>query len=244
MKKIKTFNKLLSSLTLLTPLVGIGFNSEYQNTQKIITENNSSLNNYFSTNAAPVQMGDIYVNLDETGKIIKSYASGEGSLVISSEITKIEVNSFSQNKNITAIDLSQATSLTSIGYYAFENCTNMTGSLILPDSLIYIGEKAFNGCTALTIDLVIPSSVKSIGNNSFTGINITSLDISQARSLTTIGNSAFSSCVNITGDITIPSSVTSIGDSAFYRTGITSLNLSNATSLADIGPNAFYFAQT
>ena len=59
MKKIKTLNKLLSSLTLLSPLVGVGFNSQYQNTQKIITENNNTLNDYFSINAEPVQMGDI-----------------------------------------------------------------------------------------------------------------------------------------------------------------------------------------
>ena len=67
MKKIKTLNKLLNSLTLLSPLSGIGFNNQYQNTQKVITENINALNNYFSTNAQPVQMGDIYVNLDDTG---------------------------------------------------------------------------------------------------------------------------------------------------------------------------------
>ena len=34
MKKIETLNKLLSSLTLLSPLAGVGFNNQYQNTQK------------------------------------------------------------------------------------------------------------------------------------------------------------------------------------------------------------------
>ena len=60
MKKIKTINKLLSSLTLLSPLSGIGFNNQYQNTQKVLTGNsNNSSNNYVRTNAEPVRMGDI-----------------------------------------------------------------------------------------------------------------------------------------------------------------------------------------
>ena len=94
MKKIKTINKLLSSLTLLSPLSGIGFNSQYQSTQKVITEDfKNSLNSFTSSNAE-TKMGDIYVNLDETGKIIQSYASGTGSLVIPDYVTQIANDAF------------------------------------------------------------------------------------------------------------------------------------------------------
>ena len=113
MKKIKTFNKLLSSLTLLSPLSGIGFNNQYQNTQKVITENNSILNSYFNSVGDQRTMGDITVTVD--GTKITGYVTGTGNLVVDSDITEIQTDSFSQNENFTALDLSQATSLTTIG---------------------------------------------------------------------------------------------------------------------------------
>ena len=131
MKKIKTINKLISSLTLLSPLVGIGFNNQYQNTQNVITENtNDSLSNYVmnKANAEPVQMGDIYVNLDDTGKIIQSYASGEGELVVPNYITEVADQAFNPGTHseaygkISSLDLTNATSLTTIGNEAFMSC--------------------------------------------------------------------------------------------------------------------------
>ena len=312
MKKVKTLNKLLSSLTLLSPLAGIGFNNQYKNTQKVITENSKVLNNNFYSNAAPVQMGDIYVNLDETGKIIQSYASGTGSLVIADYITQIADNAFNYctnlsgdlvvpsnletiginafwGTNFTSLDLSQATSLTTIGNYAFKSCSNLSGELFIPSSLTSIGDDVF-GKTKLTSfnvdqsntayssatnlglnakvlisgtdglwkddsvtvaglalgDIVIPSSVTSIRDSAFSNTSITSLDLSQATSLTTIQGDgthgergAFSNCQNLSGDLVIPSSVTSIGAYAFNKTKITSLDLSQATSLTTIRQNAF-----
>ena len=55
--------------------------------------------------------------------------------------------------------------VTSIGQYAFENCSNLT-SIDLPESLTSIGRSAFQSCTSLTsIDL--PESLTKIGNNAF-----------------------------------------------------------------------------
>ncbi len=120
MKKIKTFNKLLSSLTLLSPLSGIGFNSQYQNTQKVITENCFSFNNYTNLNAEPVQMGDIWVTVNDSDPtIITGYSSGDGDFIINENITQIGTNSFSDKKNITSLDLSHATNLTSIFFWVF-----------------------------------------------------------------------------------------------------------------------------
>ena len=234
MKKIKTINKLLSSLTLLSPLAGIGFNNQYQNTQKVITENfKNSLNSFTSSNTE-TQMGDIYVNLDETGKIIQSYASGKGDLVIPDYVTQIANNAFYSNQNISSLDLSQATSLTSIGDSAFYSCIKLSGNIILPDSLTTISDFVFSKCPNLTGNLVIPSSVTSIGNQAFRDTDITSLDLSQATSLITIGEYAFNSCKNLTGDLVIPSSVTNIGASAFF--GVT---LDNLYFLSETPPTSF-----
>ena len=79
-------------------------------------------------------------------------------------------------------------SVTSIGNYAFYDCTGLT-SITIPDSVTHIGDYAFSYCTGLTSVI--------IGNN-----------------VTSIGGGAFRDCTGLTS-ITIPDSVTSIGFSAF-----------------------------
>ena len=244
MKKIKTINKLLSSLTLLSPLLGIGFNSQYQSTQKVITENsNNSLINYVANQTnEQKQMGDITVTIEGTTITGFVSSSGEGKLIVDSDITKIADNAFDTNTNITSVDLSQATSLTTIGKSAFSECDNLKGDLVIPSNVTSIGEAAFNFtiitsldlsqatrlttigretfsfCEYLTGNITIPSSVTVVGQYAFNGTNITSLDLSQATSLTTIENYAFSSIINnITEDLVIPSSVTNIGTKVFLN---------------------------
>ncbi len=192
MKKIKTLNKLLSSLTLLSPLSGVGFNNQYQNTQNVITKSsNNSLTNYVvnQTNEQR-KMGDVTVNV--SGTQITSYAAGSGTLKVDSDITLIGAESFYENNNIHSLDLSKATSLTKIDYMSFACCSNLTGDLVIPSSVTSIGQQAF-----------------------YTTTNITSLDLSKATSLTSIGDNAFSNCSNLTGDLVIPSNLSNIGDRAF-----------------------------
>ena len=108
-------------------------------------------------------------------------------------------------------------SVTSIGWYAFDDCSSLT-SITIPNSVTSIGSEAFSGCTSLT-NITIPDSVMSIGYEAFIGCtsltNITILD-----SVTEIGWYAFSGCTSLT-NITIPDSVMSIGYEAFI--GCTSL---------------------
>ena len=133
MKKIKTINKLLSSLTLLSPLAGIGFNNQYQDTQKVITENDSAPNGYFNLVGDQRLMGEITVTVE--GTAITGYVSGEGNLVVDSDITEIRGGAFSANKNITSLDLTQATSLTTIRRYAFSTCSGLNDTnLIFPST--------------------------------------------------------------------------------------------------------------
>ncbi len=125
-------------------------------------------------------------------------------------------------------------SVTSIGKYAFQNCSGLT-SVTIPNSVTSIGEYAFYNCSGLT-SVTIPNSVTSIGYNAFADCSgLTSVTI--PNSVTSIGSSAFSSCSKLTS-VTIPNSVTSIGRFTFERcSGLTSVTIPN--SVTSIGEFAF-----
>ena len=125
-------------------------------------------------------------------------------------------------------------SVTSIGEYAFRNCSDLT-SVVIPNSVTYIGDYAFARCSGLT-SVVIPNSVTSIGDYAFYDCDgFTSVVI--PNSVTSIGNSAFEYCSGLTS-VEIPNSVTRIGDGAFSCSGLTSVDIPE--SVISIGRAAFY----
>ncbi len=125
-------------------------------------------------------------------------------------------------------------SVTSIGDYAFSNCSSLT-SITIPKSVTSIEKDAFYSCKALT-SITIPNSVTSIGNGAFAWCEgLTSIII--PNSVTSIGDFAFDNCSSLTS-ITIPNSVTSIGEEAFY--GCSSLkSIKIPKGLTNIGSDAF-----
>ena len=121
-------------------------------------------------------------------------------------------------------------SVTSIGDYAFEDCSSLT-SLTIPNSVTSIGSSAFSRCSSLT-SIVVESGntvydsrencnaiIETATNTLIAGCQSTTLP----NSVTSIGDYAFYECSSLTS-ITIGNSVTSIGGGAFE----------NCSSLADI----------
>ena len=89
-----------------------------------------------------------------------------------------------------------ANGVTSIGNFAFNECTSLT-SMTIPDSVTCIGNCAFRECSSLA-SVTIPDSVTSIGVYAFCAC--TSLkSVTMPDSVTSIGNYAFSYCTSLTG---------------------------------------------
>ena len=127
-----------------------------------------------------------------------------------------------------------AKTVTSIGEWAFYNCTGLT-NITIPESVTTIENSAFYGCSGLT-SITIPDSVTSIGENAFWSCrNLTSITIPYG--ITRIERSTFSNCWNLTS-ITIPDTVTSIGAYAFNACySITTITIPD--TVTSIGAGAF-----
>ena len=131
------------------------------------------------------------------------------------------------------------TSVTSIGDSAFEGCSNLSGFLTFPNSVTSIGIRAFMGCSNFS-GLMLPDSMKTIGNYAFCECSGFSGSLTIPNSVTSIGLHAFNGCIGLTGSLTIPNSVTFIGNGAFYGcTGLTG-PLTIPNSVTSIGDHAFY----
>ena len=124
--------------------------------------------------------------------------------------------------------------VTSIGEYAFYECTGLT-SVEIPNSVTSIGDNAFAKCTGLK-SVEIPNSVTSIGLCAFDGCKgLKSVEI--PNSVTSIGEYAFRGCTGLKS-LTIGNLVESIGGFAFYHcSSVTSLTIPN--SVKSIGDGAF-----
>ncbi|MBR6109290.1 MAG: leucine-rich repeat protein [Clostridia bacterium] len=161
------------------------------------------------------------------------YRSDITSVSIGGGVTSIGDFAFEECTSLTSISIPD--SVTSIGDYAFSGCTSLT-SITIPNSVVEIGWYAFLYCTSLT-SITIPNSVVEIWWYAFYGCtSLTSITIPD--SVTSIGEGAFCECTSLTS-ITIPDSVTGIGLYAFGDcTSLTSITIPD--SVTSIGGSAFY----
>ena len=129
--------------------------------------------------------------------------------------------------------------ITRIPKQAFNNCKNLTGNLVIPNSVTEIGDQAFAGCTGFTGDLTIPNSVTNIGISAFYNCTGFTGNLTIPNSVTTIEAKAFANCYGFTGNLVIPESVTTIRASVFAGCNGFTGKLTIPNSVTTIGNLAF-----
>jgi len=98
---------------------------------------------------------------------------------------------YTNSARYVSLDLSGST-FTSIDYYTFAYCNNLTG-ITIPASVTNIGQEAFRSC-GLT-GITIPASVTNIGEEAFRDCGFT--DITIPASVTNIDVEAFRGCTGL-----------------------------------------------
>ena len=92
-----------------------------------------------------------------TNGIVVDGSKEIGHVVIPEGVTAIGDHAF-MNSDMESIEL--PSTLTSIGYCSFSNCTNLK-RLVIPDEVIEISYGAFSGCENLEC-IFVPSTVRSL----------------------------------------------------------------------------------
>jgi len=134
-------------------------------------------------------------------------------VIIADGVTSIGKYAFLDCSSLTSVTIPDT--VTDIGICAFADCSSLTG-VTIPDNVTSIGNGAFEDCSSLT-GVTIPDSVTSIGDNAFMGCSsLTSVTIPDG--ISAIRSFTFDWCIALES-VTIPASVTSIESHAFDMAG-------------------------
>ena len=173
--------------------------------------------------------------LEEIGRLCFGVTRGfYGELKLPSHLKKLGEQAFRACRNLTG-NLIIPQTLTSIPDDAFWHC-GFDGNLQLHNGIITIGKGAFSSCN-FKGELILPKDLQTLSpecfdNNEFSG------ELILPKNLVNIGESAFAGNWRLTGTLEIPEDVANIGAGAFEScSNLEKIILSS--SLESIGKDAF-----
>ena len=180
--------------------------------------------------------GAVYKDCDYSGSVVIPKSVEYNG--ISYSVTSIGEYAFYNCSGLISVTIPQ--SITSIKHHAFYACSSLT-SMIIPSSVTSISNNLFDGCSSLS-SVTIPNSIKSIEMSAFNGCSsLTSITI--PNSVTSIGRSAFAGCRALIS-VKIPNKVSSIGDYAFHACSSLTSIISEINRLFKIDDHVFYSVPT
>ena len=232
-----------------------------QFTADIHNSSGQRIGTYDSENGLSVKNGEI-----PSYAVITGYTGTSGVVIFPAVIEGIKVRSVGGRvqlpSSVESVRFSEG--IERIENSAFYGCTDLTGSLVIPDSVISIGDSAFRECTGfngtLTLgsgiktigqyafyncsgfrgDLIIPDTVTDIKSSTFRGCSGFDGTLTLGNGLTGIGIYAFDGCTGFTGGLAVPDSVTVIDDFAFENCSGFDGTLTLGNGLKTIEQCAFY----
>ena len=220
---------------LILALAFMGLSAYVANAQSGTCGANLNWSYNSSTGALTITGSGAMSDYNGSTSVAPWYDYGIASVSLPNGLTSIGDYAFCDCSGLTSVTIPN--SVTSIGRNAFYWCKGLT-SITIPNSVTSIGGGAFYKCSGLTGALTIPNSVTKIDDEAFAVCSgLTS--VTTPNSVTSISVQAFSGCKGLTS-VTIPNSVTSIGGDAFYGcSGLTSVTISN--SVTSIGNYTFQY---
>ena len=192
---------------------------------------------WFNTDIRSVVIGDGVTRIGNYA----FYLCNAANITLPSSMISIGYSAFYNCSKLATLNIPNG--VRTIEGYAFSGCETLE-SIEIPESVTLLGSGAFSGCFKLQ-SATLPSKIESIEDNLFYGCRyLTSIVI--PNKVTTIKADAFNGCSGLVS-ISIPNSVTSIGDEAFKGcTGLKRVNISDIGSWCKIDlenyGNPLYYA--
>lgn len=148
------------------------------------------------------------------------------SFVSGSKLTTL--GGFADCEDLTSVDITNATNLTTLDSRAFDGCSQLGAASVnaILAKVTNVGSYAFSHCSALTS--VTLKATTPISEGMFSGSGLTSVTIPSG--VTSIAASAFENCAALTS-VEIPASITTISANAF--SGCTALATINYEGTVD-----------
>ena len=229
--------------------------AQRQDVKKIVINSGvTRIGNYAFSNMHKIESVSLPSTLTEIGDYAFNWCRNFKSLTLPGSIKKIGSYAFSMYSEFESINFPEGlgvikdhafnyTSLTSLklpstltdlGEFAFNYCTDIKGTVTIPGSVKTVSEDAFWNCTGIE-KVVLENGVVRILGGAFNGCRALS-SVSIPSSVTTIGSGAFMDCKKLTS-VSLPSSIKTLGSGAFRNTGLQSITV--PSSVTQMGSDVF-----